>query len=135
VDYSYKAASIAIDRFLRPVCGTFNFLPAHHDMALINGGSALVPQTDRGSGVMAEQKRGSGRRILQSGAWLFLPKTTSAVLSLIYLAVSTQSLGAAEFGKFMLIFSFAQTISSWHDIGAHKIRSKAGRTDMVLPDP
>jgi O-antigen/teichoic acid export membrane protein len=51
---------------------------------------------------MAEQKQGSGRRILRSGAWLFLPKTVSAVLSLIYLAVSTQTLGAADFGKFML---------------------------------
>ena len=97
-------------------------------MALINGGSALVPQTDRGSGVMAEQKRGSGRRILQSGAWLFLPKTTSAVLSLIYLAVSTQSLGAAEFGKFMLIFSFAQTISSFTSFQTWQILIRYGTT-------
>ena len=79
---------------------------------------------------MAEQKQGSWRRILRSGAWLFLPKTVSAVLSLIYLAVSTQTLGAADFGKFMLIFSFAQMISGFTSFQTWQILIRYG-TNLV----
>jgi O-antigen/teichoic acid export membrane protein len=79
---------------------------------------------------MAEQKQGSGRRILRSGAWLFLPKTLSAVLSLIYLAVSTQTLGAADFGKFMLIFSFAQLIGGFTSFQTWQILIRYG-TNLV----
>ncbi len=79
---------------------------------------------------MAEQKQGSGRRILQSGAWLFLPRTVAAVLSLIYLAVSTQTLGAADFGKFMLIFSFAQLIAGFTSFQTWQILIRYG-TNLV----
>ena len=79
---------------------------------------------------MAEQKQESGRRILRSGAWLFLPKTVSAVLSLIYLAVCTQTLGAADFGKFMLIFSFAQVISGFTSFQTWQILIRYG-TNLV----
>lgn len=79
---------------------------------------------------MTEQKQGSGRRILRSGAWLFLPKTLSAVLSLIYLAVSTQTLGAADFGKFMLIFSFAQLIAGFTSFQTWQILIRYG-TNLV----
>jgi O-antigen/teichoic acid export membrane protein len=75
-----------------------------------------------------EQKQGSGRRILRSGAWLFLPKTVSAVLSLVYLAVSTQTLGPANFGKFMLIFSFAQTVSGFTSFQTWQILLRYGTT-------
>jgi len=81
-------------------------------------------------GLMTEQKQGSGRRILRSGAWLFLPKTLSAVLSLIYLAVSTQTLGAADFGKFMLIFSFAQLIAGFTSFQTWQILIRYG-TNLV----
>ncbi len=79
---------------------------------------------------MTEQKQGSGRRILRSGAWLFLPKTLSAVLSLVYLAVSTQTLGAADFGKFMLIFSFAQLIAGFTSFQTWQILIRYG-TNLV----
>lgn len=79
---------------------------------------------------MAEQEQGSGRRILRSGAWLFLPKTVAAVLSLVYLAISTQTLGAANFGKFMLIFSFAQTISGFTSFQTWQILIRYG-TSLV----
>lgn len=77
---------------------------------------------------MSAQKQGSGIRIVRSGAWLFLPKTVSAVLSLVYLAVSTQTLGAANFGKFMLIFSFAQTISGVTSFQTWQILIRYGTT-------
>lgn len=79
---------------------------------------------------MAEQERKSGRRILTSGAWLFLPKTVSAVLSLVYLAIATQTLGPAGFGKFMLIFSFAQMISGFATFQTWQILIRYG-TELV----
>ena len=79
---------------------------------------------------MSEQKNNSGRRILKSGAWLFFPKTVSAVLSLVYLAVATQTLGPAAFGKFMLIFSFAQMISGFTSFQTWQILIRYG-TELV----
>jgi O-antigen/teichoic acid export membrane protein len=51
------------------------------------------------------------RRMLQNFGWLLSSKALSAVLSVVYLAMITQSLGAVDFGKFALIFSFAQAIA------------------------
>jgi O-antigen/teichoic acid export membrane protein len=99
-------------------------------MTLISGRSALTIKLIGDVRLMAEQKQGSGRRILRSGAWLFLPKTVSAVLSLIYLAVSTQTLGAADFGKFMLIFSFAQLIAGFTSFQTWQILIRYG-TNLV----
>lgn len=79
---------------------------------------------------MAERERKSGRRILESGAWLFLPKTVSGVLSLVYLAIATQTLGAAGFGKFMLIFSFAQMIAGFATFQTWQILIRYG-TELV----
>lgn len=59
---------------------------------------------------MAVNVEKSGWRIMRSSGWLLLPKTVSAILSLVYLALVTRTLGSAEFGKFALIFSFAQMI-------------------------
>jgi O-antigen/teichoic acid export membrane protein len=59
---------------------------------------------------MAVDTQKSGWRIVRSSGWLLLPKTVAAVLSLVYLALVTRTLGGAEFGKFALIFSFAQMI-------------------------
>lgn len=79
---------------------------------------------------MATQENNSGRRILKSGAWLFFPKTVSGLLSLIYLAIATQTLGAESFGKFMLIFSFAQMISGFTSFQTWQILIRYG-TELV----
>ncbi|MFC4291274.1 lipopolysaccharide biosynthesis protein [Sphingorhabdus arenilitoris] len=52
-----------------------------------------------------------GIRILKNGGWLLGGKTVGAVLSIIYLAMITRNLGPENFGKFALIFSFAQAIA------------------------
>ena len=97
-------------------------------MTLIADRNAFVCDEIGNTDLKAEQQQGSGRRILRSGAWLFLPKTVSAVLSLIYLAISTQTLGAADFGKFMLIFSFAQTILGLTSFQTWQILIRYGTT-------
>jgi O-antigen/teichoic acid export membrane protein len=53
----------------------------------------------------------SGLRILRNGGWMLGGKTLGAVLSIVYLALITRSLGPERFGEFALIFSFAQAIS------------------------
>jgi O-antigen/teichoic acid export membrane protein len=68
----------------------------------------------------------SGRRILNASGWLLVPKTISAVLSLVYLALAAKMLGAAGFGAFMLIFSFAQTISGFSTFQTWQILIRYG---------
>ena len=50
-------------------------------------------------------------RILQNTSWSLSGKALGAILSLIYLAIITRSLGPTDFGRFALIFSFAQVIA------------------------
>jgi O-antigen/teichoic acid export membrane protein len=68
----------------------------------------------------------SGRRILNASGWLLVPKTVSAVLSLVYLALAAKMLGAAGFGMFMLIFSFAQTVSGFSTFQTWQILIRYG---------
>src|SRR3546814_3924524 len=60
-------------------------------------------------------------RILENTAWLLGGKGVGALLSFVYLAIITRTLGPAGFGHFALILSTAQVISiivsfeSWQD--------------------
>jgi O-antigen/teichoic acid export membrane protein len=49
-------------------------------------------------------------RILRNTSWSLGGKAIGAVLSIVYLAMVARSLGPLEFGRFALIFSFAQVI-------------------------
>jgi O-antigen/teichoic acid export membrane protein len=49
-------------------------------------------------------------RILRNTSWSLGGKAVGAVLSIVYLAMIARSLGPLEFGRFALIFSFAQVI-------------------------
>ncbi|NJM50340.1 MAG: oligosaccharide flippase family protein [Sphingomonadales bacterium] len=60
---------------------------------------------------MTTPKQSSGRNILKNGGWLLGGKTVGALLSIVYLAMITRNLGPENFGKFALIFSFAQAIA------------------------
>lgn len=51
-------------------------------------------------------------RILENAGWLLAGKGVGAVLSLVYLAIATRSLGAAGFGQFALILAAAQTLGA-----------------------
>jgi O-antigen/teichoic acid export membrane protein len=59
--------------------------------------------------LMSAQAAGSGKRILKNSGWLLSPKIIAAILSLFYLALIARSLGPANFGRFALMFSFAQS--------------------------
>jgi O-antigen/teichoic acid export membrane protein len=51
-------------------------------------------------------------RILENAGWLLAGKGVGAVLSLVYLAIVTRSLGAEGFGQFALILAAAQTLGA-----------------------
>jgi O-antigen/teichoic acid export membrane protein len=51
-------------------------------------------------------------RILENAGWLLAGKGVGAVLSLVYLAIATRSLGAEAFGQFALILAAAQTLGA-----------------------
>jgi O-antigen/teichoic acid export membrane protein len=50
-------------------------------------------------------------RIIRNATWSLGGKAVGAVLSIVYLAAIARSLGAYDFGRFALIFSFAQLIA------------------------
>ncbi len=58
------------------------------------------------------QASGSFRAILANVGWLLGGKGIGAVLSLVYLAVVTRTLGLTGFGQFTLIIGTAQTITA-----------------------
>lgn len=57
-----------------------------------------------------KQPRSSLRNILKNTGWLLGGKGVSAVLSLIYLAIVTRTLGIEGFGKFSLVLGAAQAV-------------------------
>ncbi|HET6538267.1 MAG TPA: oligosaccharide flippase family protein [Sphingopyxis sp.] len=60
------------------------------------------------------QNSGAGggfARILANTGWLLGGKGVGAILSIIYLAIATRTLGVADFGRFALILSAAQAIN------------------------
>ncbi|ONF97099.1 lipopolysaccharide biosynthesis protein [Sphingomonas jeddahensis] len=52
------------------------------------------------------------RRALRNVGWLLTGKGLAAVLSIVYLALATRSLGVQQFGLFTLILSTAQAVST-----------------------
>lgn len=50
------------------------------------------------------------RRALQNTGWLMGARGINAVLSLVYLALATRSLGLQGFGQFVIAFTFAQLV-------------------------
>jgi O-antigen/teichoic acid export membrane protein len=87
--------------------------------------SAALPEQneERGGSIVQET---SGRRVLRSSAWLLLPKSVAAILSLIYLAMITRTLGAAQFGEFALMFSFIQMICALASLQTWQIMIRYG---------
>ena len=53
------------------------------------------------------------RRALRNVGWLLTGKGVAAVLSIVYLALATRSLGVAKFGLFTLILSTAQAVAAF----------------------
>jgi O-antigen/teichoic acid export membrane protein len=51
------------------------------------------------------------RRIFQNMGWLLGGRGLNAVLSLVYLALATRTLGLAEFGHFAIIVALGQTVT------------------------
>jgi O-antigen/teichoic acid export membrane protein len=73
----------------------------------------------------------SGYRLLKNAGWLLGGKTFAALLSLVYLAMLTRSLGPENFGVFALIFSFAQLIAGVVSFQTWQIIIRYGTRDIL----
>ncbi|MCB2084010.1 MAG: oligosaccharide flippase family protein, partial [Sphingomonadaceae bacterium] len=51
------------------------------------------------------------KRLLRNIGWLLSGRAVNAVLSLVYLALATRSLGIEQFGYFALIVALGQTVT------------------------
>lgn len=59
------------------------------------------------------ERGGTLKRILTNTGWLLGGKGVGAVLSLVYIAIATRTLGVERFGQFVLIVGAAQTASAF----------------------
>ncbi len=79
--------------------------------------------------------RSNAVRMLQNGGWLLGGKTFGALLSLIYLAMITRSLGPENFGLFALVFSIAQLIAGLVSFQTWQIIIHFGTRDILERRP
>lgn len=81
-------------------------------------------------------KRGESSigRILENTAWLLGGKGVGAVLSLVYLAIVTRTLGPEGFGHFALILSTAQVIGTIVSFESWQIIVKYGQAHVQNAD-
>ncbi|MHA6767494.1 lipopolysaccharide biosynthesis protein [Sphingobium ummariense] len=82
-------------------------------------------------------KQGSGgagegfARILANTAWLLGGKGVGAVLSLVYLAIVTRTLGVADFGRFALVLSAAQVVKTLVSFDSWQIVVRYGQVHLA----
>lgn len=74
------------------------------------------------------------RRILANTAWLLGGKTFGAVLSLIYLAILTRTLGLKGFGHFSLIFGTAQALIAFAGFQSWRVVVRYGAPHVHAGD-
>lgn len=74
-------------------------------------------------------------RIVEHISWLASGKGVAAVLSLIYLAIATRTLGPADFGRFILITGAATAISQIVGFNVWQVIVKHGQAYLTPRDP
>lgn len=84
------------------------------------------------------EKNSPFRRALRNVGWLLTGKGLAAVLSIVYLALATRSLGVQQFGVFTLILSTAQAVAAFVGFQTWQIvvrfgmaHREAGRSDAL----
>lgn len=74
-------------------------------------------------------------RIVEHVSWLASGKGVAAILSLIYLAIATRTLGPADFGRFILITGAATAISQIVAFNVWQVIVKHGQAYILPRDP
>jgi O-antigen/teichoic acid export membrane protein len=92
-------------------------------------------QDHNAQAIMLPTPRSNALRMVQNGGWLLGGKTFGALLSLIYLAVLTRSLGPENFGLFALVFSMAQLIAGLVSFQTWQIILHYGTRDILEERP
>ncbi len=74
------------------------------------------------------------RRALKNTGWLMGARGINAVLSIVYLALATRSLGLEDFGRFILAFTFAQSVVGFTNFQTWQAIVRWGQEKAKLPD-
>ncbi len=74
------------------------------------------------------------KRALTNTGWLMGARGVNAVLSLVYLALTTRSLGLAGFGQFILVVTFAQALVGFVSFQTWQVVVRWGQTKQTLGD-
>lgn len=74
------------------------------------------------------------RRALKNTGWLMGARGINAVLSIVYLALATRSLGLEDFGRFILVFTFAQSVVGFTNFQTWQAIVRWGQEKAKLPD-
>lgn len=90
--------------------------------------------TDSGEGDEGRDRGGGFARILANTAWLLGGKGVGALLSIVYLAIVTRTLGVADFGRFALILSAAQAIKTLVSFESWQIIVRYGQDHLKAAD-
>jgi O-antigen/teichoic acid export membrane protein len=78
-----------------------------------------------------DQPQDGFSRILRNTGWLLGGKGVGAVLSLVYLAIVTRTLGVADFGRFALVLSAATVIRAITSFDSWQIIVRYGQTHLA----
>jgi O-antigen/teichoic acid export membrane protein len=73
-------------------------------------------------------------RILANTGWLLGGKGVGALLSIVYLAIATRTLGVADFGRFALVLSAAQAIKTLVSFESWQIIVRYGQEHLKAVD-
>lgn len=73
-------------------------------------------------------------RILANTGWLLGGKGVGAILSIVYLAIVTRTLGVADFGRFALILSAAQAVKTLVSFESWQIIVRYGQEHLKADD-
>ncbi|MDX3900301.1 MAG: lipopolysaccharide biosynthesis protein [Sphingobium sp.] len=87
-----------------------------------------------GEGDGGSDRGGGFARILANTAWLLGGKGVGALLSIVYLAIVTRTLGVADFGRFALILSAAQAIKTLVSFESWQIIVRYGQDHLKAAD-
>ena len=72
-------------------------------------------------------------RLIRNIGWLLTGRGVNAVLSIVYLALATRTLGLDHFGYFAIILALGQTVTATERV-AQRCSRAATKANLLRPD-
>lgn len=100
--------------------------------------AGMAAEPEAAAGPVAPARRGTIRNILLNAGWMLGGKGVGGVLSTVYLAIATRSLGVDGFGQFALVLGLGQGVAglasfqSWQIVVRYGMEHMHGGRDDAL---